>query len=292
MIGVYVNKQLTLSLIIPAYNEEHYIRMCLDAVARQTRMPDEVIVVDNNCTDSTVAIARGYPFVRVVREKRQGRGYARSTGFDAARSDIIGRIDVDSVLAEDWSERVLHHFMHSNDDGIAGVGVTDLLPRVSWPKGILWTWLYLMWTVVFNGFDVMWGANMAIRRTAWRSVRADVCNDDSRVHEDQDISLCMLARGMRIGRDSRLRIATKAQTFNYFPKLSHYTWLRFNTLRRKRRDGSYARIRKTYRMWWRLPLIAISPVFFVPFFVVSLLFWPIDAVIARVDRRFFRHTTR
>lgn len=49
---------LTLTLVIPVFNEEHQIKGCLDAVASQTVMPDEVIVVDNNCTDRTIEIAQ------------------------------------------------------------------------------------------------------------------------------------------------------------------------------------------------------------------------------------------
>lgn len=290
MIELYVNKQLTLSLIIPAYNEEHYIRSCLDAVAAQTRMPDEVIIVDNNSTDNTARVAREYEFVRVVREKRQGRGHARSRGFDEASSDIIGRIDVDTVLAPNWCERVLDDFAAGGIDGLTGLGQVAILPRIQWPKSVLWTWMYTLWAAVFSGFDMMWGANMAITQRAWQKVRDDVCNDDRQVHEDQDISLCILARGMRIRRDNALLMHTDGQTFHYFPKLVYYTWLRVNTIRRHRMSGDYARIQRTYPWTYRLPLIIISPLLFVPFFVVSLLFWPVDVLIRNISRTIFRST--
>src|SRR6185437_1716246 len=61
-------KPLTLSLVIPAYNEERYIKHCLDAIASQTVTPMEVFVVDNNSTDSTAAIAKNYEFVQVLSE--------------------------------------------------------------------------------------------------------------------------------------------------------------------------------------------------------------------------------
>jgi glycosyltransferase involved in cell wall biosynthesis len=291
MIGI-VNKQLTLSIIIPVYNEEHYIKACLDSIAAQTDGPDEVIVIDNNCTDNSVKIARSYPFVRVVREAQQGRGYARTKGFDTASSDIIGRIDADSVLWPDWCSRVKSAFANSDIDGITGLAVTDALPRIHWPKTVLWTVLYHLWTPVINGYKTMWGANMAIRASAWQSVRDMVCDDDKAVHEDQDLSLCMLSKGLRIDIDGRLRIAADAQTFSYFPKLVYYTWLRHQTIRRHRNMGTYQQIRRFHGMWWRAPLIAISPVFFVPSFLMSFVFWPIDILIIRVNKRFFRHTTR
>ena len=92
------NKTLTLSIVIPAYNEENYLRACLDSIAAQTVMPDKVIVVDNNSTDKTVALARSYDFVTLVHERQQHQSFAQATGFNLASSDIIGRIDADSIL--------------------------------------------------------------------------------------------------------------------------------------------------------------------------------------------------
>ena len=51
-------KALTLSIVIPVFNEERYIKACLDSIAAQTVKLDEVIVVDNNSTDKTVLIAK------------------------------------------------------------------------------------------------------------------------------------------------------------------------------------------------------------------------------------------
>nr|MDQ2973765.1 glycosyltransferase [bacterium] len=67
---------MTLSLVIPVYNEEYNIKRCLTAIAGQTIMPDEVIVVDNNCVDKTIEIAKSFGFVTVVKEPKQGRTYA------------------------------------------------------------------------------------------------------------------------------------------------------------------------------------------------------------------------
>jgi glycosyltransferase involved in cell wall biosynthesis len=105
-----MGSKLTVSLVIPAFNESRRIRACLESVASQTVMPDEVIVVDNGSTDDTATIAASFPFVSVIREHRQGVTYARTAGFDAAVSDIIGRTDTDSRLAPDWVERVLQDF--------------------------------------------------------------------------------------------------------------------------------------------------------------------------------------
>ncbi|HEX5448035.1 MAG TPA: glycosyltransferase family A protein, partial [Candidatus Saccharimonadales bacterium] len=104
------NKKLTLTIVIPAYNEENYLGACLDSIAEQSVMPDRVIVVDNNSTDKTVEIAKSYDFVRVITETNQHQSFAQATGFDAARSDILGRIDADTVLPVEWVRNVKAHF--------------------------------------------------------------------------------------------------------------------------------------------------------------------------------------
>ena len=69
---------MRLSVVIPAFNEELVLRRCLDSLAvQQTSYPYEVIVVDNNSSDATAAIAGSYPFVRVVHERRRGVAPAR-----------------------------------------------------------------------------------------------------------------------------------------------------------------------------------------------------------------------
>src|SRR5437868_10767389 len=104
------NKPLTLSIVIPAYNEENYLKACLDSVAKQSLKPDEVIVVDNNSTDRTVEIAKRYKFVKVLYEKRQHQVFAQATGFNAAKGEILGRIDADSILSPDWAKKIIAAF--------------------------------------------------------------------------------------------------------------------------------------------------------------------------------------
>ncbi|HET8709171.1 MAG TPA: glycosyltransferase family 2 protein, partial [Candidatus Saccharimonadales bacterium] len=98
------------SIVIPVYNEADQLAACLEAIAAQTVQPLEVIIVDNNSNDDTVAVAALFTFVRILHEPRQGVVYARNRGFDAARGDIIGRIDADSRLSPDWVANVVTLF--------------------------------------------------------------------------------------------------------------------------------------------------------------------------------------
>ncbi len=122
---------LSLTIVIPVFNEEHHIKACLESIACQTIAPTEVIVVDNNCTDRTIEIAEKFNFVRVVSEKQQGRGYARTTGFNAVKTDIIGRIDADSRLDSTWVEEVISVFEAREDvTGVTGIGRVSFLPEL------------------------------------------------------------------------------------------------------------------------------------------------------------------
>ena len=102
--------RLKLSLIVIAYNEEAVIGKCLEAISKQTIMPYEVIVVDNNSNDRTAEISRTFAFVKLVKETSQGMIAARNKGFEVATGDIFGRIDADTVIGPRWAERVIHDF--------------------------------------------------------------------------------------------------------------------------------------------------------------------------------------
>ena len=76
---------LTISVIVCAYNEVRFLPACLATLARQTRLPDEIVIVNNASTDGTRAIAVSTPGVRVVDEPRKGLVIARETGRRQAR---------------------------------------------------------------------------------------------------------------------------------------------------------------------------------------------------------------
>lgn len=230
---------MRISIVIPVYNEERNIVDCLETIVAQTIPPDEVIVVDNNCTDRTVALASQYPFVRIVKENKQGRGHARSKGFNEATSEIIGRIDADSRLAPDWVERVKSRF--EADDtlmGLTGIGLTSFIPGIHLLRTTLFTRGYFWY--VHAGFRciTMWGANMAIKSSIWKEVSSKVCNDDSKVHEDQDISMCIVRSGGKIMQDNDLKIIADGQAFISISKALHYRKLYQQTKKLHRKNGN------------------------------------------------------
>jgi cellulose synthase/poly-beta-1,6-N-acetylglucosamine synthase-like glycosyltransferase len=274
---------LKLSLIIPVYNEERHIKSCLEAVAKQTVMPYEVIVVDNNCSDNTIKIAKTFSFVKIISENRQGRGYARTAGFNVAKGDIIGRTDADSQISIKWVQHVIKRFTKDNSlDGLTGLGRAVFLPGINGLKSKISTRCYYWF--VHAGFNTvtMWGANMALRRSAWQQVRDDVCLDDDKVHEDQDVSLWIAAKGGKIQQDNDLLVTISGQSYRYLPKLLRYYALYRSTKRIHKKNGNLNS--KKLRKIGFLRTLSGRFMIIIPgilFFFVSILLFPIDYLVQR-----------
>jgi glycosyltransferase involved in cell wall biosynthesis len=100
--------------VIPCYNEENYIADTLFSLKSQDYDGEfEIIVVDNNSTDSTAKIAKEYG-VSVIKEKRPGVCWARQTGTEAARGEIIISTDADTIFSPVWLKKLDCMFNHSN----------------------------------------------------------------------------------------------------------------------------------------------------------------------------------
>ena len=104
------DETLTLSVIVCAHNEARYLAACLHSLLAQTRLPDEILVINNASTDETRAVAAQVPHVRVVDEPRKGLVVARDTGRRAARGDFLVYLDADCRAPLTWLERVERHF--------------------------------------------------------------------------------------------------------------------------------------------------------------------------------------
>ncbi len=102
---------LRLSAIICAYNEEKLLAAALHSLFAQTRLPDEVIVVNNVSTDRTRAIAEGFPHVTVVDEPAKGLVKARARGLREAKGNILVYIDADCRAPVMLFERMERRFL-------------------------------------------------------------------------------------------------------------------------------------------------------------------------------------
>ena len=136
----------TLSVIVPAWNEENYIGRAIDSLRhaaavyeRERGCAAEIIVVDNNSHDRTGEVAREHG-ARVVFEPVNNIGKARNTGVKAARGKYIAFCDADNQVTENLL--VLIHD-HLEDPKIAGGG-TWIEPE---RKNAKIRFFYLLWDI-------------------------------------------------------------------------------------------------------------------------------------------------
>lgn len=97
---------MSVSVVIPALNEQDYIGVLLEALRRQTLRPDEVIVVDGGSSDGTVACARCYPGVTVI-EAQPPVGAQRQLGLEHASGQWCVFLDADTCPAPGFLQKCI-----------------------------------------------------------------------------------------------------------------------------------------------------------------------------------------
>ena len=160
----------TVSLVIPAYNEEEYIRDCLKSAINQKEKFLEIIVVENNCTDNTAEIVKEFKEVTLVYESEKGVTRARQRGAKESKGDIIAFIDADNRIPEDWCKKVKEEF--SSDEELACVSgpyfFYDASKLEKIPVHFYWNFLAIP-SYRFTGYMAL-GGNFAIRKDVYMKI--------------------------------------------------------------------------------------------------------------------------
>ena len=95
------------SLYIPCYNAERYIRRTIEGALRQTYALDEILIIDDGSQDRTREIASSFPVRILSHDRNRGLAAARNTGFRSGRNELVASLDADCVAEPDWLERLL-----------------------------------------------------------------------------------------------------------------------------------------------------------------------------------------
>jgi glycosyltransferase involved in cell wall biosynthesis len=115
-----------LSVVVPIYNVEDYLRECLDSIAAQSLREFECVMVDDGSTDRSAAIAQAYteadPRFRLVRQQNQGLGAARNTGWRnvSAQAEYLAFVDSDDTLPSDAYRRMVASLDRTGSDFATG----------------------------------------------------------------------------------------------------------------------------------------------------------------------------
>ena len=95
-----------ISIIVPTYNVEKYIRTCIESILAQTYRNIEVIIVNDGSTDQSLAVISdlicSHHNVKVINQKNQGVSVARNTGIDVATGKYITFVDPDDKIMPDF----------------------------------------------------------------------------------------------------------------------------------------------------------------------------------------------
>ena len=93
---------VTLSVIVPVYNTEKYLRECLDSIINQTFRDIEIICVNDGSTDKSLEILKEYALkdnrIKVITQGNKGQSVARNIGLNNASGKYITFIDSDDYL--------------------------------------------------------------------------------------------------------------------------------------------------------------------------------------------------
>lgn len=160
-----------ISVVIPAYNEEKYLPLCLKALQKQTYPKNryDITVVDNNSKDKTADIAKRAG-VKVINEKKQGHVFALNTGMTRATGTIIAATDADTEVKKNWLDVIEGAFRDPEVVAVTGSAhykskskVTRNLVKFSY-----YAYLKLHFAV---GKPSLSGLNLAVRKKAFYEIK-------------------------------------------------------------------------------------------------------------------------
>lgn len=223
-----------ISVIIPVYNAEKYLRECVNSVCTQTYSDLQIILVDDGSKDASGAIcdalAEKDPRVQVIHQSNQGVSAARNAGLKAATGDLVSFIDADDTLDPDMYE-FLVRLMEEHDADISHCAYRHIVgeevrlvhdTRQVYPQsrnealqclvgsrlfvGSLWNKLYRCEVLKGLRFDEDIKINEDILynyfafKNAGTSVFADVCKYNYIAHKTS--SACFVTADVRKARDA------------------------------------------------------------------------------------------
>ena len=232
-------EKMKISVIVPTYCRSQYLRPCIKTLARQTRKPNEVIVVvrDTDAASQDVVIQLQIELRKSLNMKlssvhKSGHEAALNAGLNQASGNIICFTDDDAEPWSDWIERIEKHFRNPT---IAGIGGRDIVVVDGGPiEGkcnvvgkMFWFGRYIgnhhleLLQNDLREVDLLKGVNMAFRSSYLDGFHFDE-NLDKQTSSNNEIDICLFVKkkGGRIIYDPLL-------------KVNHYAAQRFAGVRRE-----------------------------------------------------------
>ena len=198
-----MNKE-KVSIYIPAYNAENTIRECIDSVYKQTFKFDEIIVIDDNSTDSTNKIVKEYKNINLIKnEINKGLGYNRNLGIKNCSNNMIASIDADVVLNDMWLE-VMIKYLDKNQNLMCGGKMSEKLIKNKYNA-----WRAKYYSQNWGDKDIinppfLYGCNTIQHKLIWETVKG---YNSQLLTNGEDIDYC---NRVRISQKFELRYCSQA----------------------------------------------------------------------------------
>lgn len=109
---------LKVSVIVPVYNNERFLKRCLESIVKQTLKNIEIVIVNDGSTDNSLEVLQDYAFkhdnILLLDQENQGQAIAINRALDKARGEYIAFVDADDYIEKDMME-TLYKEAKSND---------------------------------------------------------------------------------------------------------------------------------------------------------------------------------
>lgn len=199
---------MTITVLIPTYHRPQDLGRCLDALKRQTRPADEVLLVVRDSDIETWTLLKEYNAdalpLNTITVKVPGVVAAMNAGIDVARGELVAFTDDDAVPHADWLARIETHFL--SDERVGGVGGRDWLyfgtqkqdgacevvGQVQWFGRVIGN--HHLGIGKAREVDVLKGVNMSYRRSAIAGLHFDQRLRGAGAQVHFEIAFCLALR--------------------------------------------------------------------------------------------------
>lgn len=211
--------QQTVSVIVPVYNGESYLKQCLRSICMQSLRDLEIIVVDDGSKDGSAEIVKKIAAEdpRVIlcqHEQNMGLFQARITGVEASHGEYIGFVDADDEISIDWfrllyqtateqkNDITVGQFFEKFSDGrLEYLNLDPLRQEVHWEGDVVFQH-YIEQEGTFYSWQLVW--NKLYSRSLWMDVLDDVKefsknNPRFVMCEDMAFSAALWLRAKKVG---------------------------------------------------------------------------------------------
>lgn len=211
-----------ISVVIAAYNEEKLIGKCIKALQKQTYPKDkfEIIIVDNGSYDRTKLVCEKMGVEVYLYTELQGCGPSREFGAIKARGSIVAFTDADSVISADWLAKIDELLIDPKTQMVSGHALPDKKTVIINLVFSFCHWFFLLNNLL--GKPLIWGANMAVKKSAYDAVGG--INIQLPSSEDWDLSIRIQKRfGEKSVRYfSELQVVTSTRKYTDLQVFSQY----------------------------------------------------------------------